>query len=86
MQTAPSQPALSRLVGNTPLYAWHIAQLPVPKQSTPEFHADSVTGEWKMRHAEDLHQLEEWLTPEEVRALLVKADCLDFILKLSQKN
>ncbi len=86
MHSSSSSPALYRLVGNIPLYAWHIAQLPISRRLIPEFHADTVTAEWKMRHAEDLQKLEEWLTPQETKALLARADCLDYILKLSQKN
>jgi len=81
-----SNPALNRLVNNLPLYAWHIAQLPVTAKRKPEFHAPTVTAQWKMRHALDLQELQEWLTPEETRALLARADCLEYVLRLSQKN
>ena len=83
---SPEKPALSRLVEDLSLYTWHIAQLPSYNKSGPEFHAPTVTAEWKMRHAKDLHHLQVWLTPEETRALLARADCLNFILKLSQKS
>ena len=85
-QPSSPQPALSRLVNNLPLYTWHIAQMPLSRQSTSIFHAATVTAEWKMHHAENLHHLQEWLTPEETRALLARADDLEFILEISKKT
>ncbi len=76
--------ALSRLVNNPPLCAWHIAQLPSAAGLAPVFHAPTVTGEWKVRHADSLAQLETWLEPAETMALLSSADCIEQIKKIGK--
>ncbi|MGX9419113.1 glucans biosynthesis glucosyltransferase MdoH [Vibrio sp. WJH972] len=62
--------ALNRLVKNESLYKWHKAQLPVLSDQPPEFDAARVLAEWKLRHASDLDQLDEWLESDEALALL----------------
>lgn len=53
------------------LCKWHLAQLPLIDAPNPdEFHAPTVTAEWKIRHAPSLQQLEKTLEPVELIALL----------------
>lgn len=66
----------SRLVNNPQLFTWHLAQLPDLDEQKPLFHAPRIIAEWKLEHAESLPQLESWLEPAEVIALLSKADYL----------
>jgi membrane glycosyltransferase len=66
----------SRLVNNPQLFTWHLAQLPDLDEQKPLFYAPRIIAEWKLEHAESLPQLESWLEPAEVIALLSKADYL----------
>jgi len=66
----------SRLVNNPQLFTWHLAQLPDLDEQKPLFYAPRIIAEWKLEHAESLSQLESWLEPAEVIALLSKADYL----------
>ncbi|WP_137226584.1 glucans biosynthesis glucosyltransferase MdoH [Shewanella sp. MEBiC00475] len=66
----------SRLVNNPILFKWHLAQLPDLGEQKPTFYAPRIIAEWKLNHAESLLQLESWLEPAEVIALLSKADYL----------
>jgi membrane glycosyltransferase len=67
----------SRLVNNPQLLKWHLDQLPVPVVLKPKFYAPRIIAEWKLHHAESLQQLESWLEPAEVVALLSKVDYLE---------
>ena len=66
----------SRLVNNPLLLKWHLAQLPDLGEQKPTFYAPRIIAEWKLNHAESLPQLESWLEPAEVIALLSNADYL----------
>ncbi|MBB1380800.1 glucans biosynthesis glucosyltransferase MdoH, partial [Shewanella sp. SR41-2] len=66
----------SRLVNNPLLLKWHLAQLPDVGEQKPTFYAPRIIAEWKLNHAESLPQLESWLEPAEVVALLSNADYL----------
>ena len=71
--------SLQMLFSNDQLCNWHIAQLPKPAGES-KFHAAAVTAEWKIRHAEgSLPQLESWLTPDELLAVLARQDLLTLI-------
>jgi len=78
-------PALSQLVGNPSLCAWHIAQLPPQHGQRTVFHAPAVTGEWKLRHAQNLVQLERWLEEDETLAMLSSPACIEEIRDNAQK-
>lgn len=73
-KTPPQEPVHSPLISldqHAGLCKWHLAQLPLidaPKMD--EFHAPTVTAEWKIRHASSLQQLEKTLEPVELIALL----------------
>jgi membrane glycosyltransferase len=79
-------PALSRLINDRPLCAWHIAQLSYTTGSLQDFHAPTVTAEWKVHHAKSLAQLEIWLDPEETMAMLSRPDCIERIKKLNKES
>jgi len=70
------QHAFRRLLQHPALYQWHIAQLPDDAGDPPEFHPPRILAEWKVRHAKDMHQLENWLEPAESIAFLSQRDCL----------
>ncbi len=72
--TQEQMPVTSPLVcldQHAALCKWHLAQLPLIDAPKPdEFHAPTVTAEWKIRHASSLQQLEKTLEPIELIALL----------------
>ncbi|QHS14121.1 glucans biosynthesis glucosyltransferase MdoH [Shewanella sp. Arc9-LZ] len=72
----------SRLVNNPLLFKWHLAQLPDLGEQKPTFYAPRIIAEWKLNHAESLSQLESWLDPAEVIALLSNADYLQKLKKI----
>ncbi|MFT6899649.1 MAG: membrane glycosyltransferase [Paraglaciecola sp.] len=67
----------SRLVNNRQLFKWHLAQLPDSEDQKQKFYAPRIIAEWKLNHAENLPQLESWLEPTEVLALLSTSDYLE---------
>ncbi|BDZ74681.1 hypothetical protein GCM10025856_24000 [Methylophaga marina] len=70
-QQDPVDSPLMCLDQHAELCKWHLAQLPLLDAPKPdEFHAPTVTAEWKIRHAPSLHQLEKSLEPVEMIALL----------------
>ena len=77
--------AFSRLVNNPPLFKWHIAQLPDMEGQKLNFHAPRIIAEWKLHHADSLPQLESWLEPTEVLALLSHPDCLEQLKKIGKQ-
>lgn len=84
MPSRETTPALSMLVNDPLLCAWHHAQLPSTAGMSPAFHAPTVTAEWKIHHTESLAHLETWLEPEETMAVLSKPQCLEQIQKLGK--
>ena len=74
--------ALSRLVNNPQLFKWHIAQLPDTEGQKLNFHAPGIIAEWKLHHVDSLQQLESWLEPAEVLALLSQPDCLEQLKRI----
>ncbi|MFT7053022.1 MAG: membrane glycosyltransferase [Psychromonas sp.] len=76
--------AFSRLVNNPLLFKWHIAQLPDMEDQKMNFHAPRIIAEWKLHHTDSLQQLESWLEPAEVMALLNQPDCLAQLKKIGK--
>ncbi|MCX4188515.1 glucans biosynthesis glucosyltransferase MdoH [Methylophaga sp. OBS4] len=67
----PVQAPLQFLNSHQALCKWHLAQLPLLDAHKPgEFHAPSVTADWKIQQAASLEQLQAWLEPAELLALL----------------
>jgi membrane glycosyltransferase len=75
----------SRLVNNPQLFKWHIAQLPDTEGPKLNFHASKIIAEWKLHHADSLQQLESWLEPTEILALLRHPDCLEQLKKIGKQ-
>lgn len=78
----PKQHAFIRLLNDPQLCQWHIAQLPDNAGQRPVFHPPRILAEWKVRHAENMHQLELWLEPAESMAFLNQRDCLQQLKSL----
>lgn len=85
MPAQPKQHAFVRLVNDPQLCKWHTAQLPDNKGQPPVFHPPRVLAEWKVRHAENLQQLETWLEPDESLAFLSQRDCVQQLEKLENQ-
>lgn len=85
MPAQPKQHAFVRLVNDPQLCKWHTAQLPDNKGQPPVFHPPRVLAEWKVRHAENLQQLETWLEPDESLAFLSQRDCVQLLEKLENQ-
>lgn len=85
MPAQPKQHAFVRLVDDPQLCKWHTAQLPDNKGQPPVFHPPRVLAEWKVRHAENLQQLETWLEPDESLAFLSQRDCVQQLEKLDNQ-
>lgn len=67
----PVDAPLQFLNNNQPLFCWHLAQLPLLDAYSPgEFHAPTVTAKWKLEQAATLQELQAWLDPPEMLALL----------------
>jgi membrane glycosyltransferase len=77
--------AFSRLVNNPLLFKWHIEQLPNMEDQKMHFHAPRIIAEWKLHHADSLQQLESWLEPTEVMALLNQPDCLEQLKRIGKQ-
>jgi len=71
-------------VNNPQLFKWHIAQLPDIEGQKMNFYAPRIIAEWKLHHADSLQQLESWLEPTEVMALLSQPDCLAQLKKIGK--
>ena len=78
----PKQHAFIRLLNNPQLCNWHIAQLPDNANQKPVFHPPRILAEWKVRHADNMQQLESWLEPQEELAFLSQRDCLQQLKSL----
>jgi membrane glycosyltransferase len=77
-----SEHPLSRLLSDSDLFSLHLNQLPVEDASRSLFHAPSVTAEWKINHAVNVHHLKALLDQDEVMAILHRPSLL---LSLSQR-
>ncbi len=67
----PVDSPLECLENNHALFSWHLAQLPLLDSHKPgEFHAPTVTAKWKLEQAATLQELQSWLDPAEMMALL----------------
>lgn len=67
----PISSPLTCLDSHPILCQWHLAQLPLlDAAKTDVFHAARVTSEWKVQQAKSLEQLQHWLEPDEMIALL----------------
>jgi membrane glycosyltransferase len=86
VKTPPQQEthAFNRLVNNPQLLRWHLAQLPAPQGDKPDFYAPRIIAEWKLQHAHNLQQLESWLEPAEVLALLNQPKSLAQLQKIEK--
>lgn len=76
--------ALRLLLAKPDLMQWHLAQLPPQEDEPAEFHAPTVTAEWKVRHAHSLDNLDAMLEPDECIALLNNRECLDLLKSVNQ--
>lgn len=67
----PVECQLQCLSDNKALFNWHLAQLPLLDSHKPgEFHAPTVTANWKIEQSITLQELQSWLDPAEMLALL----------------
>mgnify|MGYP000748951144 CR=1 FL=1 len=67
----PADSPLECLDKDQALFSWHLAQLPLLDSHKPgEFHAATVTAKWKLEQAATLQELQAWLDPAEMLALL----------------
>lgn len=78
----PAEHAFIRLINDSQLYEWHIAQLPDTAGQSPTFHPQRILAEWKVRHSNTMQQLESWLEPAESIAFLSQRDCLEQLKSL----
>lgn len=80
--------ALSHLLTNPELFAWHCAQLrPAPTEPfLADFNAAAVTAAWKAEHATSVEELQHWLEPTETLALLNQPADLDRLQALAPKS
>lgn len=68
---SPADAPLECLNNHKALCRWHLAQLPLLDAHKPgEFHAPTVTANWKVEQAGSLQELQAWLDPAELLALL----------------
>lgn len=82
LSTQPKQHAFIRLMRQPQLCDWHVAQLPDNAGQSPVFHAPRILAEWKVRHADSMEQLEQWLEPAESMAFLNQRNCLQQLKNL----
>ncbi len=77
---------LRQLLQNTAFLQWHRAQLSPATDPLTEFNAPAVTAQWKLEHTDQLEQLEQWLEPAELLALISDSDSLESLREKFQKQ